>query len=109
MQLRSAVEYAADFWIGIVGAVLMQASGLVFISALFSQVPQVAGWTVWNIVLLYGLAMLPKGLTELFCDGPWTLRMKVNSGEFDRVLVVSKPFSAEQLLSSAEQLFMARA
>jgi ABC-2 type transport system permease protein len=87
MQLRSAVEYAADFWIGIVGAVLMQASGLVFISALFSQVPQVAGWTVWNIVLLYGLAMLPKGLTELFCDGPWTLRMKVNSGEFDRVLV----------------------
>ncbi|HYI25685.1 MAG TPA: ABC-2 family transporter protein [Thermomicrobiales bacterium] len=87
MQLRSTVEYAADFWIGIVGAMLMQASGLVFISALFSQIPQVAGWTVWNIVLLYGLAMLPKGLTELFCDGPWTLRMKVNSGEFDRVLV----------------------
>lgn len=87
MQLRSTVEYASDFWIGIVGAMLMQASGLVFISALFSQIPAVAGWTVWNVALLYGLAMLPKGLTELFCDGPWTLRMKVNSGEFDRVLV----------------------
>jgi ABC-2 type transport system permease protein len=87
MQLRSTVEYAADFWIGIVGAILLQSTGLVFISALFSQIPQVAGWTVWNIVLLYGLAMVPKGLTELFCDGPWTLRMKVNSGEFDRVLV----------------------
>jgi ABC-2 type transport system permease protein len=87
MQLRSTVEYAADFWIGIVGAVLMQATGLVFITALFSQIPQMAGWTVWNIVLLYGLAMLPKGLTELFCDGPWMLRSKVNTGEFDRVLV----------------------
>lgn len=87
MQLRSTVEYAADFWIGIVGAMLMQASGLVFITALFSQIPSVSGWTVWNIALLYGLAMLPKGLTELFCDGPWTLRAKVNSGEFDRVLV----------------------
>lgn len=87
MQLRSTVEYAADFWIGIVGAMLMQASGLVFITALFSQIPEIAGWTVWNIAVLYGLAMLPKGLTELFCDGPWMLRSKVNSGEFDRVLV----------------------
>jgi ABC-2 type transport system permease protein len=87
MQIRSTVEYAADFWIGIVGAMLMQASGLVFISALFQQIPAVAGWSMWNIVLLYGLAMLPKGLTELFCDGPWTLPSKVNTGEFDRVLV----------------------
>ena len=87
VQIRAAVEYRADFWIGILGAMLQQAAGLVFISALFSQIPEVAGWTVWNIAILYGLAMLPKGLTELFCDGPWTLRGKVNSGEFDRVLV----------------------
>lgn len=87
VQIRAAVEYRADFWIGIVGAMLQQGAGLVFISALFTQIPEVAGWTVWNIAILYGLAMLPKGLTELFCDGPWTLRGKVNSGEFDRVLV----------------------
>lgn len=87
VQIRAAVEYRADFWIGIAGAMLQQGAGLVFISALFSRIPEVAGWTVWNIAILYGLAMLPKGLTELFCDGPWTLRGKVNSGEFDRVLV----------------------
>lgn len=87
VQIRAAVEYRADFWIGILGAMLQQGAGLVFVSALFSQIPEVAGWTVWNIAILYGLAMLPKGLTELFCDGPWTLRGKVNSGEFDRVLV----------------------
>lgn len=87
VQIRAAVEYRADFWIGILGAMLQQGAGLVFVSALFSRIPEVAGWTVWNIAILYGLAMLPKGLTELFCDGPWTLRAKVNSGEFDRVLV----------------------
>lgn len=87
VQIRTAIEYRADFWIGIVGAMLQQAAGLVFISALFSQIPEVEGWTVWNIAVLYGLTMIPKGLTELFCDGPWTLRAKVNSGEFDRVLV----------------------
>jgi ABC-2 type transport system permease protein len=87
MQIRSTIEYASDFWIGIVGAIMLQASGLVFISALFSQVPEVAGWTVWNIVLLYGLAMIPTGLRELFSDGFWMLRTRVNTGEFDRVLV----------------------
>ncbi len=86
-QLRATVEYRADFWIGIVGAMLQQAAGLVFISALFAQIPEVEGWTVWNVAMLYGLAMIPKGFTELFCDGPWMLRSKVNSGEFDRVLV----------------------
>jgi hypothetical protein len=87
VQLRAAVEYRADFWIGILGAMLQQAAGLVFISALFSQIPEVSGWTVWDIAILYGLAMIPKGLTEFFCDGPWMLRSKVNTGEFDRVLV----------------------
>jgi ABC-2 type transport system permease protein len=87
VQLRAAVEYRGDFWIGILGAMLQQAAGLVFISALFSQIPEVKGWTVWEIAILYGLSMLPKGLTEFFCDGPWMLRSKVNSGEFDRVLV----------------------
>lgn len=86
-QLRAAVEYRADFWIGIVGAMLQQLAGLVFVTALFNQIPEVDGWTVWNIAILYGLAMIPKGITELFCDGPWMLRAKVNSGEFDRVLV----------------------
>jgi len=86
-QLRAAVEYRADFWIGIVGAMLQQAAGLVFISALFAQIPEIEGWTVWNVAILYGLAMIPKGITELLCDGPWMLRSKVNTGEFDRVLV----------------------
>lgn len=87
VQLRSAVEYRADFWIGIVGAVFQQAAGLVFISALFAQIPDVEGWTVWNIAILYGLALTPKGLTEVFCDGPWLLRGSINQGTFDRVLV----------------------
>lgn len=87
LQLRTAVEYNTDFWIGIAGATLTQVSGLIFISALFSQIPEVEGWTVWEIALLYALALIPKGLTELFCDGPWMLRMLVNSGQFDRLLV----------------------
>lgn len=100
IQLRTIVEYRGDFWIGILGATLMHGAGLVFISALFSRIPEIAGWTVWEVAILYGLALIPRGLTELFCDGPWTLRAKVNSGEFDRILV--RPISPA--LQAATQL-----
>jgi ABC-2 type transport system permease protein len=87
VQLRTAVEYSADFWIGIAGSALMHVSGLVFISALFSQIPEVEGWTVWEIALMYALALVSRGFVEMACDGPWGLRMVVNTGQFDRLLV----------------------
>lgn len=87
VQIRTIVEYRADFWIGIVGSALMNGAGLVFISALFTQIPHVAGWTAWEIGILYGLAITSRGLSEVLCDGPWSLRSLVNSGEFDRLLV----------------------
>jgi ABC-2 type transport system permease protein len=87
IQLRTAVEYRADFWIGIIGASLMNGAGLIFVVALFGQIDDIAGWSGWEVAILYGLALIPRGLTELFCDGPWTLRMMLNQGEFDRLLV----------------------
>lgn len=87
VQLRTVVEYRADFWIGIVGAALLHGAGLVFISAFFSRISAIEGWTVWEVALLYGQTMLAYGLRELLCDGPWTLRMQINRGDFDRVLV----------------------
>jgi len=87
MQLRTVVEYRADFWIGIAGAALMHGAGLVLITALFGQIDQIGGWSVWEVAILYGLTLIPAGLRELFCDGPWLLRQLVNSGEFDRLLV----------------------
>lgn len=87
IQLRTAVEYRADFWIGVLGASLMHGAGLVFVVALFGQINEIAGWSAWEVAILYGLAVTPQGLRELFCDGPWTLRTLLNRGEFDRLLV----------------------
>ena len=95
LQLRTAIEYSADFWIGIAGSALMHVSGLVFISALFSQIPEVEGWTVWEIALMYALALIARGFVEMACDGPWALRSLVNSGQFDRVLVRPVPASLQ--------------
>lgn len=87
VHLRTALAYEADFWIGILGVALTHGVGIVFVWALFLRVPQVAGWNVWEVATLYALSIIPRGLTELLCDGQWELRRLINRGEFDRLLV----------------------
>ncbi|MFN8491818.1 MAG: ABC-2 family transporter protein [Caldilineaceae bacterium] len=87
LHFRSRLEYETDFWVGIIGMGLQNAIGFVFVWALFSRVSTVAGWSLWEIALLYALSILPRGLGELLCDGPWAVRMLVNQGELDRLLV----------------------
>lgn len=87
VHLRASVEYRGDFWIGILGATLYQLSYLIFLVVFFSHVDQIAGWTLWQVAMLFGLAGLPRGLVEMLGDGSWTLKQMVNTGTFDRVLV----------------------
>ncbi len=87
LHLRVHLEYEADFWIGLVGSTLQAATGFVFVWVLLSRVPQVAGWTLWEVAFLYALVITARGFREVLCDGVWALRRLVNGGEFDRILV----------------------
>jgi ABC-2 type transport system permease protein len=91
LHLRSHMEYEADFWLGIAGAVLRHLTGFFFLWALFQQVPRIHGWTLWEMVFLYALSILPQGLVELFYDGPWRLGELVNRGDLDRLLLRPLP------------------
>jgi ABC-2 type transport system permease protein len=103
LHLRTHLEYEADFWIGIVGVALTHGAGFVFIWTVFQRVPAVAGWSLWQIALLYALSIIPRGLVELLCDGQWRLRLLVNRGEFDRLLV--RPISpALQLITQISSI-----
>lgn len=87
LHLRVHLEYEADFWIGILGAGLRHTASFIFIWTLFSRIPLVNGWSLWEIAFLYGLSIIPVGLVELLYDGQWELRRLVNQGEFDRLLL----------------------
>jgi ABC-2 type transport system permease protein len=90
LQARAIFEYRADFWLNIVGMALRQVAVFVFIVALFTKVPNVQGWTQPEIVLLYALAVIPRGVVQLFFNGVWWLSWYIHSGRFDQLLV--RPF-----------------
>jgi ABC-2 type transport system permease protein len=86
-HLRSTLEYEADFFILIVAGLLFQALNLIFLSAIFSQVPTINGWTYAECVLIAGLYGTLAGLSPIFFEGMWVMSWRINKGELDYPLV----------------------
>ena len=102
-QLRSEAQHVVDFWIGIFGLLLMQLSGFLFLWTVFRQLDGIAGWTLWEALLLYALLLLPRGLVDFLCNGSWMLAELVNRGGFERILL--RPVSpALQVLAQAPRI-----
>jgi ABC-2 type transport system permease protein len=98
-HLRSTLEYEADFWIMSVSAVVAQGVGIIFLWAIFGSIPEINGWTFWDVAMIYALVVLSEGLSVLFAQGAWSMAFTVNLGGFDALLL--RPFSPVlQVLSS---------
>ena len=103
LHIRIHMEYRLDFWIGMMGIVLRQLAGFAFIWALFSTIPVIAGWQLWEVAFLYALVTIPQGFSALLFDGPWHLRRLIHGGQFD--LILTRPLSPMfQLFTQASSL-----
>jgi ABC-2 type transport system permease protein len=82
------LEYRINFLIGALSTVFMQMAGLLAIWVVMRQIPSLAGWSLAEIWLIYGLLTLAKSLNHMFADNLWTLgEQYVRTGDFDRFLV----------------------
>lgn len=86
-ELKRMMEYKGDFIIGIIGFILFQVSNLLFLWLVFQQVPDLMGWSISEIVFIYGFSLIPKGLDHLLFDNLWAVgHYIVRKGEFDKYL-----------------------
>lgn len=86
--LKTLMEYKTDFLIGLVGFLLVQFSGLAFLYIVFQKIPSLNGWSLDEVLFIYGFAQLPRGLDHLFTDNIWMLSGRIIvRGEFDRYLL----------------------
>lgn len=99
-HLRGAMEYRGDFWIMMAAALLTQLVGLVFLHAVFQQIPTLNGWTFWAVVALFGVITLGEGVGSLFFEGMWRLAYRINQGELDYML--ARPYPVLLQVTSAE-------
>jgi ABC-2 type transport system permease protein len=99
-HLKAILEYQADFLIAMFAAMLTQVLGFIFIWVVYLRIPDIQGWTFWEVAFIYAMMFFTTGIGQLFFEGTWRIGALINRGEFDRVLL--RPVSPiVQVLGSA--------
>ena len=82
------MQSKVDFIMGLAGFFFTQILGLAFLFLVFRQIPSLNGWTLEQLVFIYGLAQIPRGIDHLFTDNIWLVAYRyVINGDFDRYML----------------------
>lgn len=86
-EFKRMMEYKGDFVVGVIGFLLVQLSNLLFLWIIFGQIPDLVGWSVNEVVFIYGMSLIPKGIDHFFFDNLWSIGyFIVRKGDFDKYL-----------------------
>lgn len=86
--IKSLMEYRIDFILGLIGFIFVQFVGVIFIKLVFNVVPSLEDWSFYEILFIYGLAQIPRGIDHVFTDYLWIFSQRtIVKGEFDRYLL----------------------
>jgi ABC-2 type transport system permease protein len=82
------LAYKADFLIAFFSSMVATVLGFGFVLVLFSKIPQLQGWSFYEILFLYAFSLVPLGLFNVVS---WNLYefgdIYVIQGRFDRILL----------------------
>ncbi len=85
---KSIVQSKVDFLMGLLGFFMTQILGIVFMYLIFEQIPSLKGWTLEQLIFIYGFAQIPRGIDHLFTDNIWMIAWRmVITGDFDRYML----------------------
>lgn len=72
---------------GIIGFLISQIFNLMYLWIVFANIPSLGGWSLEEIIFLYGFSLIPKGIDHLLFDNLWTVsNYTIRNGEFDKYL-----------------------
>ena len=86
-HIKELLEYRVGFIVGVAGMCLTHGATLAFIWVIMSQLPNLNGWTLPEMLLIYGLLCFSRSFAHMFTDNTWAMGGAVRFGYFDRFLV----------------------
>lgn len=86
-HLKRLMEYRVDFIIGILSFLFIQMSGLLFLYLIFQHINAINGWTFEELILIYAVFQIPRGIDHLLTDNIWLIPRYIIRGEFDKYLL----------------------
>ena len=91
-QVRAQLQYRASFVLQAVGQAAATFVDFIALLQLFHRFPTLAGWSLGEVAILYGMGGIAFALSDMACGGFDNLGPTIQSGTFDRVL--TRPLGA---------------
>ena len=86
--IKTIMQSKVDFLMGLFGFFFTQIMGIAFLYLVFEQIPSLKGWTLDQLIFIYGFAQIPRGIDHLFTDNVWLVAWRlVLNGDFDRYML----------------------
>lgn len=86
--IKTIMQSRVDFLVGLFGFFLTQIMGIAFLYLVFEQIPDLKGWTLDQLIFIYGFAQIPRGIDHLLTDNIWLVAYRmVIDGDFDRYML----------------------
>jgi ABC-2 type transport system permease protein len=85
-QLRGQMQYKVSFVLSLLGSFLANIIEFGAVLVVFTRIPNLAGWSLAEIALLYGLSGTSFAVAELIAASLDTFQVFIVQGTFDRVL-----------------------
>jgi ABC-2 type transport system permease protein len=96
-NLRSQMQYRVSFVADLVGNFLITLLDLVMVSILLTRFRAIGGWTLGEVLFLYGASSVSFSLAELLAGGFDDFDAWVVRGEFDQVLLRPLPITFQMV------------
>ncbi len=87
LRIRAQMEYRLSFLFELFAQACLAVIDFFMIAMLFGRFKQLAGWTLWEVGLLYGMVGICFALAEMFARGFDLFPDNVVRGEFDTMLI----------------------
>lgn len=85
---KGILQSKVDFLMGLFGFFFTQFMGIAFLYLVFEQIPSLKGWSLDQLIFIYGFAQIPRGIDHLLTDNIWLVAWRlVVTGGFDRYML----------------------
>lgn len=82
LYIKGRMQYRLDFMISSVGMFVSSLATLGVFWVIFDNVPNIAGWTLMEMVFIYAFYMIAISPMQILFDHAWQLRFHVQQGSF---------------------------
>jgi len=86
-QGRGQASYRVSFWLDLTGTTILVGADLIAILVIFSRVPLLAGFSLKETIVLFGLAATGFSLADLLVGNIEKIRAYVRLGTLDTVMI----------------------